>query len=44
MKIVGTEPDVVETVLCAGGFSCPNCPGALRPWVHGSNVTCGLAV
>lgn len=35
MKIVGTEPDVVETVLCAGGFSCPNCPGVLRPWGHG---------
>ena len=35
MIIVGTDPTVVETTLCAGGFRCPECVGSLRPWGHG---------
>ena len=34
MIIVGTDPAVVESTLCAGGFTCPDCSGSLRPWGH----------
>lgn len=46
MIIVGTDPTVVDTTLCAGGFSCPDCVGRLRPWGHGieRDVRCGSRI
>lgn len=35
MLIVGTDPAAVEAKLYAGGFSCPDCGGSLRPWGRG---------
>ncbi len=32
MIIVGNDRLEVESELLAGGFSCPDCSGVLRPW------------
>jgi Helix-turn-helix domain len=34
MLIVCAEPARVESVLVAGGLSCPSCRGVLGPWGH----------
>ena len=34
MLIVCVEPARVESVLVAGGLSCPSCRGMLGPWGH----------